>query len=633
VLVWNNCNIVLFLIYFIYGDDMDYKKYLYEGIVNPIIFKDISVKNDIINNESRHEITWFCQDRSVSDEMIYNLLDDEGINILKNSRDYLSKVNGIISCGKDISKLFDNEVFLSLLVELNDYYYYLNGEQALKFINYCINNNIDRVISSFNKLNEKSQVYVINNCDMSSFYYELLVGSKLECSKIIVENISSLDNYSYDELLSIFSKDMYIPVRLLSGRIIDKISTIYNVKKYRHLINCLGKNNDVDYIEFLRRKFYDYFLDNCSIIYNKMINEINNGVSVYEALNKYLNCFGGYDSCLSGFFTHDEVFDNLKKSLNYITSEVVVDYLFHDSAYNVFLDINELLDFSNSVNILSENDRKIYSSILSLDDMSVSDKKGLLESLKDHDMISKFYDDYKLARDKRVKLFNDSILNKSNINKYKNLALSDMYGVPVYEMNGNDFYVLVKAIEKRKDSLLSSSDLYAYIDGSSFSIDGSNKLSTFLDTNLYYNLVYDHVPVNQLVHVFEVDSFSKYYRDKNNLPYDSNGTDRINRLYTTDKLVGDSSSYDELVVAQPNKKDDEFNSMLEQPEPFAIYCYDEISNNDVLSAKNTGLGIILVRTKKYDIDNSNRVSLFSKDDKDISYVQRVDDDDTRNRRL
>ncbi len=197
---------------------MDYKKYLYEGIVNPIIFKDVSVKNDIINNESRHEITWFCQDRSVSDEMIYNLLDDEGINILKNSRDYLSKVNGIISCGKDISKLFDNEVFLSLLVELNDYYYYLNGEQALKFINYCIDNNIDRVISSFNKLNEKSQVYVINNCDMSSFYYELLVGSKLECSKIIVENISSLDNYSYDELLSIFSKDMYIPVRLLSGR-------------------------------------------------------------------------------------------------------------------------------------------------------------------------------------------------------------------------------------------------------------------------------------------------------------------------------------------------------------------------------------------------------------------------------
>ena len=101
---------------------MNYKKYLFDGISNPSIFKKIDIKNDIINNDSRHEITWFCQDKSVTSEMIYNLLDDEGINILNNTRDKLSRVNGIISCGKDISNLFDNEVFLSLLIELDNYY-------------------------------------------------------------------------------------------------------------------------------------------------------------------------------------------------------------------------------------------------------------------------------------------------------------------------------------------------------------------------------------------------------------------------------------------------------------------------------------------------------------------------------
>ena len=64
------------------GDSMNYKKYLFDGISNPSIFKKIDIKNDIINNDSRHEITWFCQDKSVTSEMIYNLLDDEGINIL-----------------------------------------------------------------------------------------------------------------------------------------------------------------------------------------------------------------------------------------------------------------------------------------------------------------------------------------------------------------------------------------------------------------------------------------------------------------------------------------------------------------------------------------------------------------------
>lgn len=614
------------------GDSMNYKKYLFDGISNPSIFKKIDIKNDIINNDSRHEITWFCQDKSVTSEMIYNLLDDEGINILNNTRDKLSRVNGIISCGKDISNLFDNEVFLSLLIELDNYYFYFKEDEALKFIKYCINNKNEIVVRAFNKLNENAQIYVISNCDMSEFYYDLLVGSKLGCSKIIVDKISSLENYKYDDLFDIFEKDMVIPNRLLSMSFINKISTIYNVKAYRSLVNELGKNNDISNIEILRRKYYDYFLDNCSDIYNNILSEVKSGNDISIVLNKYFNCFGGYDSFLNnGFFDIDE---KLKKSLNYITSEIVVDYLFQDNAYNVFLDINELLKFSTSVDFLSEDDKKIYSDIASLDDISVFDKKKILDNLKNKNMAHKFYDDFRLARSKMVELFNSSILNSDNIYRYENKELSNKYGVPVYEMNGNEFFVLVKAIEKRKDSILNPNDLYAYCDGSSFSIDGGNKLSTFLDTNMYYNLAYNRIPDNQLVHVFEVDSFSNYYRNKNNnLPYDRNGTDRINRLFTPKEIVDVSSSYNELIISQPNRMNDEFNSKLEQPVPFAIYCYDDISDHDILSSKATGLGIILVNTKKYDIDKFGRVSLHSLDNSDICYAKPNENDDIYKRGL
>ena len=614
------------------GDSMNYKKYLFDGISNPSIFKKIDIKNDIINNDSRHEITCFCQDKSVTSEMIYNLLDDEGINILNNTRDKLSRVNGIISCGKDISNLFDNEVFLSLLIELDNYYFYFKEDEALKFIKYCINKKNEIVVRAFNKLNENAQIYVISNCDMSEFYYDLLVGSKLGCSKIIVDKISSLENYKYDDLFDIFEKDMVIPNRLLSMSFINKISTIYNVKAYRSLVNELGKNNDISNIEILRRKYYDYFLDNCSDIYNNILSEVKSGSDISIVLNKYFNCFGGYDSFLNnGFFDIDE---KLKKSLNYITSEIVVDYLFQDNAYNVFLDINELLKFSTSVDFLSEDDKKIYSDIVSLDEVSVFDKKKILDNLKNKNMAHKFYDDFRLARSKMVELFNSSILNSDNIYRYENKDLSNKYGVPVYEMNGNEFYVLVKAIEKRKDSILNPNDLYAYCDGSSFSIDGGNKLSTFLDTNMYYNLAYNRIPDNQLVHVFEVDSFSNYYRNKNNnLPYDRNGTDRINRLFTPKEIVDVSSSYNELIISQPNRMNDEFNSKLKQPVPFAIYCYDDISDHDILSSKATGLGIILVNTKKYDIDKFGRVSLHSLDNSDICYAKPNGNDDIYKRRI
>lgn len=611
---------------------MNYKKYLFDGISNPSIFKKIDIKNDIINNDSRHEITWFCQDKSVTSEMIYNLLDDEGINILNNTRDKLSRVNGIISCGKDISNLFDNEVFLSLLIELDNYYFYFKEDEALKFIKYCINNKNEIVVRAFNKLNENAQIYVISNCDMSEFYYDLLVGSKLGCSKIIVDKISSLENYKYDDLFDIFEKDMVIPNRLLSMSFINKISTIYNVKAYRSLVNELGKNNDISNIEILRRKYYDYFLDNCSDIYNNILSEVKSGSDISILLNKYFNCFVGYDSFFNNaFFDIDE---KLKKSLNYITSEIVVDYLFQDNAYNVFLDINELLKFSTSVDFLSEDDKKIYSDIVSLDDISVFDKKKILDNLKNKNMAHKFYDDFRLARSKMVELFNSSVLNSDNIYEYENKELSNKYGVPVYEMNGNEFYVLVKAIEKRKDSILNPNDLYAYCDGSSFSIDGGNKLSTFLDTNMYYNLAYNRIPDNQLVHVFEVDSFSNYYRNKNNnLPYDRNGTDRINRLFTPKEIVDVSSSYNELIISQPNRMNDEFNSKLKQPVPFAIYCYDDISDHDILSSKATGLGIILVNTKKYDIDKFGRVSLHSLDNSDICYAKPNGNDDIYKRRI
>ena len=602
---------------------MDYRRYLFKSINEPGIFKESNTKKDIICNFDNYEISSFFRNDSVTSEMIYVLFDNEGLSILRSSDNYLSRFSSLICCGKDISELYDNELFLDMLAELNGYYSYLNNIGAYKFINYCIGNNLN-VKFVFDMLNEEAQVYVIKNCDLSEYYYDLLISGKTECSKIIIDKISSLDNYNYYDLLDLFSKDISIPERLLTRSLINKICSIYDVRKYRNLIDNLGKNNDVSNIENLRRNYYDNFLDKCFDIYHDILVDVKNGESLENTLKKYFGSFEDYNYILSKVHNNDNFGKVLAKSMNYVTTDIVVDYIFNDYSSNVFLDINELVRFNNSSNILSPFDKEIYSQIVLLDELCLSKKKELLDYLKRINMREKFYDDFRCARKEMVQMFNDSILNKKNSIKYENKDLSIKYGVPVYEMNGNDFYVFVKSLVIRKDEVLTDRDLRVSYDSGSFSIDGSNKLQTIDVPNLFYNLAFDRIPDDQLIHVFEADSHSNYSRNSNNVPSDNSGTNNINRLYTPNEFVSISDDYNELIVAQPNEtRDDEFNFKLEKIRPFAIYCYDDICDNDIISAKNLGLDIILVRTNKYSIDNSNRISmdLLNRTRSGFSYIK------------
>ena len=142
--------------------------------------------------------------------------------------------------------------------------------------------------------------------------------------------------------------------------LISKIVTMHNVVEYRALIEKLRLNNDVEEIENLRRKYYEKFLDSCFSCYNCMKNEIN------SEYNKYLNSFGGLE------FMFDS--DDDSKEFNFIITYMIIDYLFEDIAYNVFIDIRELLNFSLKTNILSNDDYLLYESIIRLDDMNMYEK-------------------------------------------------------------------------------------------------------------------------------------------------------------------------------------------------------------------------------------------------------------------
>ncbi len=73
-----------------------------------------------------------------------------------------------------------------------------------------------------------------------------------------------------------------------------------------------------------------------------------------------------------------------------------------------------------------------------------------------------------------------------------------------------------------------------------------------------------------------------------------------------------SDYYNEIILSLPNSHHhDELNASLKTPDILGLYCYDIITDNDVLSAKNLGVGIILVKTKSYHLPSSeNKLNMF-----------------------
>ena len=212
-------------------------------------------------------------------------------------------------------------------------------------------------------------------------------------------------------------------------------------------------------------------------------------------------------------------------------------------------------------------------------------------------------------------LHDNVILKKDNIGNFKNNELSNKYGVNVYTLEGTPFYALVKSVGTLKGEILSEVKLHSRKDGGSFSIDSGYKLNTFNKPNYTYNLAYDGFSSEQVVHAFTEDSYSNYDRNSEDT------TPKINKIMMPYEFVTESPYYNELVISQVNeKKTTEMDDKIPMLKPFAIYCYDEICANDIESAKRLGLDIILINTKKYNVNIQKKDENWYKDLKEEEYV-------------
>lgn len=631
--------------------------------------KDERIKKKLLNPENKYETIWLSQE--ILDEYAVLLFDERGIEILSSSRNLNDKMNGIMTCGKNyVSSLLDNERFCAIIVnnqkKLLEYIGSFNEESSIKFAKYVQENNTELLENVILKISLRHQVQVVRTLNLSFDFIKRIIPKvgKSSCQYLLENDPNTIDfaDYNFFEILKIFSKRALIPVCYLEKKEFQtKLTTVESVKDYRFLINNLSLGNNTDSIEAERNKFYDHeitlynndakMLDRYYKFYIEVCQMIDAGKQDYDVLetllNKYFNSFSSGSSEWNFFRKVRQYYlngdkDSLEEILinesNFQLSNMIIDYHFKEIPHNFFLDIKQLLKFQNGEGrTLSDEDLDIYTSLLNIDNLSYEDKLKLHYRLKLEDFVSKHYDIFRGAKNKSAELIKEQMLNFSNISEHLDQQLTEKYGVPIYVLDGRDFFALVKSLSVVKCEPLTDKKVLSTVDGGSYSLDGSKKLNTYRDPRKNYNIIFGDFDISTVVHMYPVDSHSRYVRTSA-----SEATSRVFELYTPTELIERSGDYNEIILAQHNSRriDDDLNDSIGVPKMLGIYCYDDFSDVDVLSAKNLGIGIVVVKTKKYEIDTNDRLSMKdtlsvaygSRYAESIDYFRNISDDDMITRR-
>lgn len=593
---------------------------------------DSDKKRKIINSSKGEFINFLNNDYNGE---IINLLDDEGVDYLKEYIDIEGRITYILSWSKYANSLFNNQRFLDLFLstDISNYYATLSmlDERTCNLIvNRCIELNkdmkfISELIGYFNK---DYQLKFIDKYDYpNDLIYEMLkrrpniVGKKilekynidLLSHNISIKNlVDAGKSLAFDEMakrngdsyVSSGVEIFFLSSDLLNMDVAQKLWNELNVYEYRFLINdanyCGDPTNLNNYAktkeeEFILNKEYPESYKNIFNMINKLSNldsSSNEYHDIFRNLIRQIQIFPNeYTNLRELIFNgeFDEVINLITKSLDEKKSDYIIDYHFEENYYNVMYDLRELLEFYYAGNIDIPEDRLyLYQQIVNIDMLSSQEKIELHNELKQYNMMEIFYDDMSFARKQVRKAIKDYSMVKEELVKFKDEELSNEYGVDVYNIEDNPFFAIVKSNINAEDNLPV---------GHSYSLVGNGCISVFGTPKYSDTYVYDSSDLNpeQIVHVFPRDSFTMYRP----FSFTDQATNRVEQLMMPDELLYNKRTYNEILILERGKKETDIDSRIPKLKRIALYCVNQITAKDVETAKIHNIGIMLINSKKY----------------------------------
>lgn len=566
---------------------------------------------------------------------ILNLLDDEGVELLKKNSYIEDRITYILNYSNYVDFLFNNQKFLDLFLSTDISKYYaslknLNNKTYDLIVNRCLELNKDinltgQLISYFNKdyrlkfidkydypndliyemLKRNPKILgkkILEKYNIDLLSHNIPVGGLVAAGKSLsFEDMTKRKGYSY---VNSSGEVFYLSSDLLNMDVAKKLWNELNVYEYRFLINDANYCGDPTNLNNYAKTKEEEFILNTDYpkTYQNIFNMINKLSNLDSSSNEYRDIFRNLIRQIQIFpneYTNlrmlifngefDEVINLITKSLDEKKSDYIIDYHFEENYYNVMYDLRELLEFYYAGNIDIPEDRLyLYQQIVNIDMLSSQEKIELHNELKQYNMMEIFYDDMTFARKKVREALKDYAMVKDELVKFKDEELSNEYGVDVYNINDNPFFAIVKSGIRFEDSLPV---------GHSYSLVGNGCISVFGSLKNSNTYVYDANDLNpeQIVHIFPEDSYTLYQP----FSFTEKATDRVEQLMMPDELLYNKRTYNEVLILEQGSTQTDIDSRIPKLKRIALYCVDQITAKDVETAKIQGIGIMLINSKKY----------------------------------
>lgn len=566
---------------------------------------------------------------------ILNLLDDEGVELLKKNSYIEDRIIYILNYSNYVDLLFNNQKFLDLFLSTDISKYYaslknINNKTYDLIVNRCLELNKDinltgQLISYFNK---DYRLKFIDKYDYpNDLIYEMLkrnpkllgkkilekynidllshnipVGGLVAAGKSLsFEDMTKRKGYSY---VNSSGEVFYLSSDLLNTEVAQKLWNELNVYEYRFLINDANYCGDPTNLNNYAKTKEEEFILNTDYpkTYQNIFNMINKLSNLDSSSNEYRDIFRNlirqiqifpneYTNLRELIFNGEfaETINLITKSLDEKKSDYIIDYHFEENYYNVMYDLRELLEFYYAGNIDIPEDRLyLYQQIVNIDMLSSQEKIELHNELKQYNMMEIFYDDMTFARKQVREALKDYAMVKDELVKFKDEELSNEYGVDVYNINDNPFFAIVKSGIRFEDSLPV---------GHSYSLVGNGCISVFGSLKNSNTYVYDASDLNpeQIVHIFPKDSYTLYQP----FSFTEKATDRVEQLMMPDELLYNKRTYNEVLILEQGSMQTDIDSRIPKLKKIALYCVDQITAKDVETAKIHNIGIMLINSKKY----------------------------------
>ena len=257
--------------------------------------------------------------------------------------------------------------------------------------------------------------------------------------------------------------------------------------------------------------------------------------------------------------------------------------------------------------ILDESKLEFYNLILKLDTIPSNEKIKIYNNLKDKNINLMFYKDLRNLKDKSYEIINKSLFKIDNYTPDQ--VLSKKYKVPIYNMENQEYFMLVRSEDSHQKTTETKRNCYSIISNDNSITYGSGSITIY-----GYNIL----DIDKVLHIYEKDAYSSDIDDQSTIQKNV-----INRIMTPEEIVNSSTWYSEIQII--NSKSFENDNVYLAKNPDYIISYNAPSYYDLAESKRLNIPIVIIKEQK--LEQGKQIEIETNIDKDdIVYVNNRGDE-------